>query len=220
MRAHGSEERRDVGVDVEQGAVDAAVEEQAGAAAHAGFAVAEDIPGKAEPGHEVAVGRGDAVRIEPRIASELHSGRRKRILVEWVFDAQSVGLKPPMRPFARAMARTAPSARRSPASDCGRFPAVLHVGALKLAAGIEELAVCLVHLKRYPNTKLAAASPVPVALKLNWPGSSIEVIDVDLRHLAVVAGVDVVLAQQEMDIVGQRVVSSAEGCLPGVETVK
>ena len=54
------------------------------------------------------------------------------------------------------------------------------------------------------------ASPVPVEVKLNWPGRVVEVIDVNLRHLAVVAGVDVVSPHQEVDIVGQGIVRPVE----------
>ena len=41
----------------------------------------------------------------------------------------------------------------------------------------------------------------------------VEVVHVDLRHLAVISSVDVVPAQQEVDVVGQRVVAAAEESL-------
>ena len=73
-------------------------------------------------------------------------------MVEWVFDAQSLGLKP-----AHASISLVPWHERLPAHTVvqrqagSRFPAILHVGSLKFAARFEKLAVCLVHLKEIPE---------------------------------------------------------------------
>ena len=47
-----------------------------------------------------------------------------------------------------------------------------------------------------------------------------EIVDVDLRDLAVIAGVDIVPAKQEVNIVGQRVVGAAEEGLRVVADVE
>ena len=58
-----------------------------------------------------------------------------------------------------------------------------------------------------------ASLPVLLALKVNWPGCWKRLLISIFRYLAVVADVDAVAAQQEVDVVGQRVVGPAEKCL-------
>src|SRR5262245_28561819 len=65
------DERRCVGVNIEEDAAQAAVEEHPRATAHAGFAAAEHVPGKADARHEVRVDVVDSITVEAGIAGKL-----------------------------------------------------------------------------------------------------------------------------------------------------
>ena len=91
------------------------------------------------------------------------------------------------------------------------LPTVLNVCALKLAAGIEELARRLSECIEIPKQEVGdgiAAGVVAIEGKLARLLE--EIVYVNLRYLAVIAEVDIVPTEQPMHIVGQGVVGAVE----------
>ena len=91
-----------------------------------------------------------------------------------------------------------------------RLPAVLHVSSLELAARIEELARSLDELVEIAEKETGDRVAADIGVERELARLLIQVVHIDFGDFAMISGIDVVPAQQEVNIVGQRVVATAE----------
>src|SRR5579875_484198 len=129
----------------------------------------------------MVVGRSNAVRVESGIARKLHAGRRKRILGR-------VGVRCPKRrkeashppldfaPRQEGFIANSVVQRKVAAG----LPAVLNVGALKLAARIEKLSRRLIELVQIAEEKAGHGVAGDISVEVELSRLLKEVVDVHL----------------------------------------
>ena len=134
--------------------------------------------------------------------------------MECVPDAQSVGKKLPMRP-CDLMPRNKRLVTHADIQGqlASGFPAVLDIGAIEVRAGVEELARRLRKLIDVSKQKTGDRVLRVVGIEGEVARLPIQIVHIDLADLAVKAKRYIVVAEQDMDVVSQRVIGSAEKAL-------